>query len=526
MANANENPKLEVGFCTDGTTIDIPESLRLLGVTPENPTIHGHVINKLFKMIFENLNHQKKKAISFWEPDEYYIATENNIDICRRNNKIYFCKQTHNDTGTTPKDPATNPDYWTVLYDLDKPLFDEFNKYALKNGNASNLFKVKDAEDDDEAVSLSQMNSALQNVESSVNIFEKPNKNSVLFIKDSPSSIVIPSGLIVKVGDVVVKREADFNLSLETGLDTGSKVAGKDYYVYARQDGTFILSANNIAPLGYTTATTRKIGGFHYGLTGETEVLPVNALRTEADMIANRGIKAYSMWDLTWKPASIRPEGKVLVNNLFWRDIYPADEDYGIRGYSSCFALDGVTPAKLAGGGETKGRKFPKIPLSKGGNGTLNYGSLTWYEANEIISEVGMRMISYDEFSNSSYGVVEQKSLSELGYTTGTGVIQHYPELESKWGVEMAVGVQWTWTKELMNGYGSSDFANRSGLTDGRGYIYATSNSPVAGIAGGQEEHNSAIPVGSRALYLYGFVWYTLWSFGFVAVCDHMNLDK
>ena len=87
MANANENPELEVGFCTEGTAIDIPESLRLLGVTPENPTIHGHVINKLFKMIFENLNHQKKKAISFWEPDEYYIATANNIDICRRNNK-------------------------------------------------------------------------------------------------------------------------------------------------------------------------------------------------------------------------------------------------------------------------------------------------------------------------------------------------------------------------------------------------------------------------------------------------------
>lgn len=126
MANGNENPELEFGFCIDGTTINIPESLRLLGVTPENPTIHGHVINKLFKMIFENLNHQKKKSISFWEPDEYYIATTNNIDICRRNNKIYFCKQTHNDTGTTPKDPATNPDYWTVLYDLNKPIYDNF----------------------------------------------------------------------------------------------------------------------------------------------------------------------------------------------------------------------------------------------------------------------------------------------------------------------------------------------------------------------------------------------------------------
>lgn len=118
---ANKNPDLEVGFCTTGTKIDIPEQLQLLGVTPENPTIHGHVINKLFNMIFENLNHQKKKAISFWEPDEEYEATANNIDICRRNNKIYFCKQSHNDTGDTPKDPATNPTYWGLLYDLDNP---------------------------------------------------------------------------------------------------------------------------------------------------------------------------------------------------------------------------------------------------------------------------------------------------------------------------------------------------------------------------------------------------------------------
>jgi hypothetical protein len=244
-------------------------------------------------------------------------------------------------------------------------------------------------------------------------------------------------------------------------------------------------------------------------------------------MGANRGIKAYSMWDLTWKPANKRPEGKVLVDNLFWRDIYPADEDYAIRGYSSCFALDGVTPAKLAGGAESYGRKFPKIPLSKGGDGTINYGSLTWYEVNEIISSVGMRMISYDEFSNSSYGVVEQKSLQELGYTTGTGVIQHYPELESKWGVEMAVGVQYYLGGQILNGYGTTDFAHRTGLTDGRGSLYLTSRSPVAVRLGGYELGTSTDNVsGSRNLRLHNCVWDTDWYAGFVAVCDHVNLDK
>lgn len=173
---ANTNPDLEKGFCTTGTKIDIPEQLQLLGVTPENPTIHGHVINKLFNMIFENLNHQKKKGISFWESDEEYEATANNIDICRRNNKIYFCKQSHNDTGDAPKDPATNPDYWGLLLDLDNPIHEALTNYALSNHNHdttyaklggldTQLFKVKDAVSDNEAVNKGQLNSAISNLD-------------------------------------------------------------------------------------------------------------------------------------------------------------------------------------------------------------------------------------------------------------------------------------------------------------------------------------------------------------------------
>lgn len=354
------------------------------------------------------------------------------------------------------------------------------------------------------------------------NLWIKPlsRHNKSLFTKVNPHSISIPAGFKVAVNKKNISLTSDYTLSLNSNLDTGTKIAGKDYYVYARDDGTFYISANG------TILSDKLLGGFHYGLTPENEVRPTNALKTEDDMVMSRGIKGYSLWDLSWKPKNKRPEGKVLVNNIFWRDIYPADEYYALRGYSSCFALDGVTSAKIAGGTEERGRKFPKIPLTKGGNGTLNYGSLTWYEANEIINEVGSRMISYDEFSNSSYGVVEQKSLKELGYPLGTGIIKHYPELESKWGVEMAVGCQWTWTKELMNGYGTTDFAIRLGLTDNRGYLYATSNSPVAGLCGGQEEHDSTIPVGSRALTLNNYVWLTHWSYGFVAVCDHVNLDK
>lgn len=118
---ANTNPDLEKGFCTTGAKLDIPETLEILGITPENPILDGRVVNKIFNMIFENLNHQKKKGFAFWEAESYYEATENNIDICRRNNQIYFCIQTHNETGEEPKTPETNLDYWTLLLDLDNP---------------------------------------------------------------------------------------------------------------------------------------------------------------------------------------------------------------------------------------------------------------------------------------------------------------------------------------------------------------------------------------------------------------------
>ena len=354
----------------------------------------------------------------------------------------------------------------------------------------------------------------------SISGFKKPSgyKNRVLFTKTAPAQFTIPEGFIVVVNEKTIKTASKITLSLNSNLDTGTKVAGTDYYVYAKKDGTFYISASK-------TKTDRLIGGFHYGLTPEAEVRPAAALKTEADMVMSRGIKGYSFWDLSWLPKSGIPEGKVLVDNKFWRDIYPADADYGIRGYSSCFAIGGGV-AKIAGGAQTNGRLFPKIPLAYGGNGTLNYGSLTWYEASELAGSAGNRLLDYAEFSNSSYGVVEQKSLGELGYTLNTGNIQHYPEFESKWGVEMAVGVQYYWGSQILNGYGSTDFNYRNGLTENRGNLYATTNSPVGILLGGYESGTSTTTVsGSRHLHLENYVWNTRWHNGFVAACDHLNLE-
>jgi len=167
--DANTNPELIDFFCSEGQKEAISNTLKLAGWSPENPTIGGETLNKIFNQIFENLNHQKKKGFSFWESDAYYEATANNIDICRRNNKIYFCKQTHNDTGDAPKDPATNPDYWTVLFDFDKPLESTYalinhnhdTTYAKLGGVNTQEFLVKAGTNAKSAVNKEQMETAI-----------------------------------------------------------------------------------------------------------------------------------------------------------------------------------------------------------------------------------------------------------------------------------------------------------------------------------------------------------------------------
>ena len=76
-----------------------------------------------------------------------------------------------------------------------------------------------------------------------------------------------------------------------------------------------------------------------------------------------------------------------------------------------------------------------------------------------------------------------------------------------------------------MNGYGTTTFANRLNQTEGRGYMHATEKSPVSALFGGQEEHTSTDPAGSRALRLDPWVWVSYWDRGVVGVCDHLNLD-
>ncbi len=334
--------------------------------------------------------------------------------------------------------------------------------------------------------------------------FDKPSKGP-LFVKVSPSSIKIPAGLKLTIGIESFKIITDYTLSLASNLlIPETKTAGTDYFVYAKSDATFYISAND------AITTDRLIGGFHYGLVGETETVTGN--KTEADMVKIRGINQYSFWDLKYRPTA-SPKGMINIG-LKWYDIYLLNSEHIINGTTKAGAT-------IAAGATTNGRAIPKIPLEYGGNGTLTYGKFTWFQACEIGKAHNKELISYAEFPTIAYGVTEGVSSSTNGYETVAGKIEHYPHLTSKYGIEQATGTEWIWGSDVGGNYPTTDWAWRDN-TDSRGQIYSTSNNPTAVILGG--DRDNGVNAGSRASYWSHYVWNSRWHIGCRFACDHLEL--
>jgi hypothetical protein len=338
--------------------------------------------------------------------------------------------------------------------------------------------------------------------------FSKPFQGLPLFTKASVSTITIPVGTVVSVGtNVVIVKTTPYTLSLNSvavgALDTGAKAAGTDYYVYALEAGGFIISASATNPTGYTTANSRKIGGFHYGVIPEAFTAINNITASDVTKIA--GINAYSFWDLKFMPSCGDARGMFKANTGKWYDLYLLNVDHHTFGTSAA----GKT---IAGGTVLNGRNFPKIPLFYGGNGTVNYGTLTWFEAAEIGKAYGKDLISYEEFAAIAYGVLEASSAG----AADTGVTQHLANYTSKFGMCMATGCQYIWGKDLIGPAGAAWNTN----TEGRGSIYNASL--IAAVFGGYRDGTT--DSGSRNSYWYNTVGYTTWVSGSRYACDHLEL--
>lgn len=266
-----------------------------------------------------------------------------------------------------------------------------------------------------------------------------------------------------------------------TAITLPALAAGIDYTIYAAADGTLqAVDADAAAPID-----TRKVGGFHVSAGGTA-------------------IVASSLWDLNWRPSTPNPRGMVLsLDGRIWADIYLADVDYALNGYSR----NGQQIADDL--------SLPKIPAEYGGDGIAAYASASWWSFNDILSSAGKRFPHYQEFTALAYGVVERQAVG-----TDPGTTQHQAGHRSACGVEQVTGVMWQWGADI-TGTSATGAAAWNDWADGRGDIYTHSiRSPLFGANwfSGTRAGSRASSWGNQPDSSYG-------SIGARGVCDHLNLQ-
>lgn len=336
----------------------------------------------------------------------------------------------------------------------------------------------------------------------SYQIFDKLDSSSPAFVKTASGSLSIKAGTRVCVADSVLF------FTVDTAITMPALVAGTDYAIYACADGSIRADSSVTAPSGYTTANSRKIGGFHFGLVAPGETVAGGSFATtgngmiwtQADVDKIAGINQYSLWDLKFRPVS-DPRGMAFVRTV-WVDIYLCSTDTDVNGTSK------------AGTNIASGTVLPKIPSAFGGNGATTYADLTWWVANELASAHQKRLLRESEFVIAAFGVTENQSIDTTSSTYP--ITQRNAGYTSKYGVEQASGHHWTWG--LDTGTNASAFAwgDNNG---GRGQMYH--NAPTRVTLGGSRASGSLS--GSRATSWSNVPWGPYWGFGLRAASDHLQ---
>ena len=233
-------------------------------------------------------------------------------------------------------------------------------------------------------------------------------------------------------------------IAADTAITMPSMTAGTDYAIWCKTDGSLEASSNHVTP---PAANARKIGGFHYAL-GSNAAAQAGGGNTAQ-------INAYSFWDLKWRFAGADPRGMALVAGSFWCDIYLLNTDPDTNGTSkyNVTIADGASP--------------PKIPTAFGGNGSTTYGTLTWFEAQEVLAAYGKRCPTQAEYMAMAYGVTEKTARGSDPGSTGLDQAR-----TSRWGIMQATGNLLVWGREL-TGSGDSNAAGWATFdTENRGDFY------------------------------------------------------
>lgn len=337
-------------------------------------------------------------------------------------------------------------------------------------------------------------------------IFSKADSSSVIFVKTGAGTVSIKAGSQVAVNGKLI------NFAAQTAVTMPSLTTGIDYAIYVCDDSTIRADSNMSAPSGYNTTNSRKIGGFHYSLTAAGTTVaggsfnstgsPVGGgmVWTQGDVDKIAGINQWSLWDLKFRPACTDPRGMVLVGGRVWVDVYLCNTDTDANGTSK------------AGSNIASGTVLPKVPAAFGGNGTLTYSTLNWWEASELARAKQKRLMLASEFYEAAFGVTENQTIDATASTYPT--TQRNAGYTSKYGIEQASGHHYTW------GQDSAGSASAWVANGGRGQSY--NNSVYRVLLGGTR--TSGANSGSRCSSWSYVTSGSSWGIGLRAACDHVQL--
>ena len=137
----------------------------------------------------------------------------------------------------------------------------------------------------------------------------------------SQTAITIKEGTHVKIingsRQTMLRWDADTTIVVADYLDAGAIEAGKDYYVYACEDGSVVVSLNSTFPAGYSADNSRKIGGFHTLCCAVGVIVdhPLSGFATGA-------ILPLSVWCLNWRSRGQQEGHRYDEAAKIWKGIY------------------------------------------------------------------------------------------------------------------------------------------------------------------------------------------------------------
>ncbi len=352
------------------------------------------------------------------------------------------------------------------------------------------------------------------------NGFTKADSTTPAFAKAAGTGV---QAISIKAGTYVSVNGVSVSFPAATAVVLPALSAGTDYAIYACADGTCRADASFAAPSGYTTANSRMIGGFHFGLVASGTTIASGSFATtgngmiwsQPNVDAIAGINQYSIWDLKFRP-KCNPAGMVLVDGQTWVDIYlcsTATDANGTSKYNTNIA---------------SGTVLPLIPSAFGGNGVTTYPTLNWWVANELARSAGKRMMKESEFVIAAFGVTENQSIDTTSSTYPTTL--RNPGYTSKFGIEQASGHQWTWGEEsnffsevASPAYAWHDVNGNTGAAGaGRGQDNTAGTYGLSRVILGGSRNGGSL-AGSRASSWNDYPWNSGWYISLRAACDHMQ---